>query len=100
MDKEKELCFEDEDVVTLITNDGREIKFIEIAGIAYNSGFYAILQPVELIEGMSDDAALVFRVFASRDGNDTFELELNYDIINAVFEEYYRLYDECHKNED
>lgn len=96
MDKEKELCFEDEDVVTLFTTDGREIKFLEIAGIAYNSGYYAILQPIELLEGMSDDEALVFRVLTDNNGENKYEIELNENIIDAVFEEYNRLYDECH----
>ena len=50
---------DDDDVITLMTADGEEVDFVEIAGIAYRGNFYAILQPVELLDGMEDDEALV-----------------------------------------
>ena len=87
--------FEDDDIVTLLSADGEEIDFVEIAGIALDDNFYAILQPVELVEGMDDDEALVFRVSRGADGEDKFEIELDDEIIEAVFEEYNRLLDEA-----
>lgn len=90
---------EDDDIVTLLTADGESIDFVEIAGIAHKGKFYAILQPVELLEGMDEDEALVFRV--SRDsetGEDKFEIELDDEIIDAVFQEYNRLLDDAGNN--
>jgi len=84
----------EDDIVTLLSSDGEEIDFVEIAGIAHKGKFYAILQPVELLEGMDDDEALVFRVSRKPDGSDNFEIELDDEIIEAVFEEYNRLLDE------
>lgn len=84
----------EEDIVVLLSETGEEIEFVEIAGIAHNGKFYAILQPVELIEGMEEDEALVFEVLDNGEGNSKFELCLDDDIIDAVFEEYNRLYDE------
>ena len=84
----------DDDIVTLTSADGEEIDFVEIAGIAYNGGFYAILQPVELLEGMDDDEALVFKVTRDANGEDHFEIELDDEVINAVFKEYNRLLEE------
>ena len=82
--------------MTLITANGEEVDFVEIAGINIGDGkFYAILQPVELLEGMDDDEALVFRVGRDSEGNDSFEIELDDDVIDAVFEEYNRLLDEA-----
>ena len=46
---------DDDDIVTLLSAEGEEIDFVEIAGIAYKGAFYAILQPVELLDGMDDD---------------------------------------------
>ncbi len=86
---------ENDDIITLCNADGEEIDFIEIAGIAYKGSFYAILQPVELLKGMSDDEALVFKVSRRPDGSDSFEIELDDEIIDAVFEEYNRLLDEA-----
>ena len=67
---------------------------MEIAGIKLENGFYAILQPVELLEGMGEDEALVFKVTQDRDGEDHFNIELDDEIISEVFDEYYRLLDE------
>ena len=87
----------DDDIVTLLSADGEEIDFVEIAGIALKGNFYAILQPVELLENMDDDEALVFRVTRGADGEDKFEIELDDDIIEAVFDEYNRLLDEANE---
>ncbi len=84
----------DDDVVTLLSADGEEVDFIEIAGIAYKGKFYAILQPVELLDGMEEDEALVFEV-SSKNGKDAFEIVVDDEILDAVFEEYYRLLDEA-----
>ena len=62
-----------------------KIEFIEIAGIAHQGCFYAILEPVELIEGMADDEALVFKVSRLENGEDKFEIELDDEVIDAVF---------------
>lgn len=85
---------EDDSIITLCNANNEEVDFIEIAGIALGSNYYLILQPVELLPGMSDDEALVFRVTRNSDGTDSFEIELDDDIIDAVFDEYNRLLDE------
>lgn len=89
---------ERDDIVTLLSATGEEIEFLEIAGIAYQGTFYAILQPVELLEGMADDEALVFRVSRGENGEDKFEIELDEEIIDAVFVEYNRLLDKAIEN--
>lgn len=86
--------FADDDIVTLMTADGEEVDFVEIAGIAHKGKFYAILQPVELLEGMDEDEALVFEVVRNADGTDGFNVVLDDEIIDAVFAEYNRLLDE------
>lgn len=85
-----------DDIVTLTASNGEEIDFVEIAGINYRGKFYAILQPVELLEGMSDDEALVFEVTRTN-GRDNFNIELNDSIIDGVFKEYNRLLDKQKK---
>ena len=87
------MAYED-DIVTLLSADGEEVDFVEIAGIAHKGNFYAILQPVELLEGMDDDEALVFEVVRNADGSDGFNVVLDDEIIDAVFEEYNRLLEE------
>ena len=91
---------ENDDIITLTSADGEEIDFVEIAGIAYKGNFYAILQPVELLENMDDDEALVFKVTRSISGEDNFEIELDDEIIDAVFEQYNILLDEAMAEEE
>lgn len=93
------MAYED-DIVTLTSADGEEVDFVEIAGIAYKGNFYAILQPVELLDGMDDDEALVFKVTRGKNGEDNFEIEMDDDVIDAVFEEYNRLMDEAEDAEN
>lgn len=83
----------DDSIITLKSAKGEDIQFVEIAGIAYNNNFYAILQPVKLLDGMDDDEALVFKV-TQKNGEDCFEIELNDSVIDAVFEEYDKLYEQ------
>ena len=90
---------DNDDVVTLLSANGEEIDFVEIAGIAYRGSFYAILQPVELLEGMDDDEALVFKVTRGKDGEDKFEIELDDSAVDAVFAEYNKLYEEAHSGD-
>lgn len=86
---------EKDGIITLTTADGEDVDFIEIAVIPYNEKFYAILQPVELLEGMEEDDALVFNVTRTPDDEANFELELNEEAIEAVFEIYNKLLDEA-----
>ena len=89
----EELETADDDIVTLTSPDGEDIDFVEIAGIAHKGKFYAILQPVVLIEGMEEDEALVFEVSRNEDGNDSFSIVLDDDIIDAVFKTYNEILD-------
>ncbi len=95
-----EEIYENDDLITLKSADGEDIDFVEIAGIALNGKFYAILQPVELLEGMDDDEAFVFEVSRTSDGEDSFTIVLDDDITDAVFQEYYKLLDEAEAAEN
>lgn len=89
----------DDETITLKSANGEEIEFEEVAGIAYKGKFYAVLQPVELLEGMDEDEALVFRVTRDKNGEDKFEVELDDKIIDGVFKEYNRLLDEAERSQ-
>ena len=86
-----------DDIITLQSANGENIDFVEIAGIAYGGKFYAILQPVKLLEGMGKDEALVFKVTRGKNGEDNFEIELNDAVVDAVFKEYDKLYAQAHR---
>lgn len=89
----KEFSEDDDDLVVLRNAQGEDIEFVDIAGIALSHGYYAIMQPVELMEDMQDDEALVFKVERTEDGEDKFSIVFDDEIINEVFDEYYKLLD-------
>ena len=83
------------DTITLLTADGQELSFIKIAVIVLDGSFYMILQPLELLVGMQDDEALVFAVKHSESGEEKYEIVFDDTVINAVFTEYDKLFDEA-----
>ena len=90
---------DDEDIITLTDEDGKDIDFVEVAGIVYKGKYYAILQPVELLDGMEEDDALVFLVEGTDREKQKFSIVLEDEIIEGVFKEYNRLLDEtCSKD--
>ncbi len=86
--------YEEYDVITLCTDDGEEVDFIELGVIDYKGHEYSILQPDELPDDMDEDEVLVFRYYLDENDNEQFEIESDEDIIDAVIEEYNRIYEE------
>lgn len=82
---------EREDTLTLTTNDGKDVDFMEIAQIYLDEETYLILQPVELFDGMEEDEALVFHVTIGIDGTERLDLVYDDELSDKVFEEYEKL---------
>lgn len=89
MEKDFELL-ENLETIKLISPEGEEVEFELIAVIAENDKQYAILQPVELLEGMTEDEALVFEVTVE-DEESVFDFVDDEAIIDLVFEKYNEL---------
>ena len=49
---------------------------------------------------MADDEALVFKVERTESGEDKFTIVIDDEIIDAVFEEYYKLLDNCKPDDE
>ena len=77
----------DSDPIILYSENGEEIAFEQIALIPLDGRVYVIMQPVELMEGMSDDEALVFEIL-DKDGETVLSVLLDDEIIDAVFARY------------
>ena len=81
---------ENEDDITIYDEDGNPVAFEQIALIPWNGSIYAILKPVEPVDGMADDEALVF-VIVEEDGEEVLAIVEDETAIDAVFDEYYKL---------
>lgn len=80
----------DTDPIVMYNEAGDALAFEQIALIPWNGSIYAILKPVEPVDGMADDEALVF-VIVEEDGEEVLAIVEDETAIDAVFDEYYKL---------
>ena len=77
-----------EERVECLNEDGNIISFDQIAVIPYKDKLYAILKPVEKLEGVGEDEALVFHINVEYDSIEVF---FYFDLCDKIFELYYKL---------
>ena len=80
--------------ITLYDEKDKAIKFDQVAVIPLDDNLYAILKPIDKMENVADDEAIVFAVLEDEDGISSLEVETDESIAMRVFEEYYKLLDE------
>lgn len=85
--------------ITLVDENGNDVRFYNEAVIPYtvdgDPRIYTILEPIDKVEGVEEGEGLVFRVYTQElDGEDDIEIEDDEKIIEAVFEEYNKLFEE------
>ena len=84
-----------EDLV-LQNEEGRQIRFEQVAVIPYNEKIYVILKPIDKLEGVEDDQAIVF--LADETKRPTVLVpEQDETTAVKVFDEYYDLVEEANK---
>lgn len=83
-----------DDIITLTSENNEEIDFVNIAQIVYQSKIYAILQPVELLDGMDEDEAFVFEVETDEEGQNSYTIVTDDEIVDEVFSRYNQLLEE------
>ena len=81
------------DNIILYDETNKETEFEQVAVIPLNEKIYVILKPVTNIAGVADDEALVF-VIEEIDDEEVLSIVDNEPIIDAVFEDYYKLLEE------
>lgn len=83
------------DPIVLVDNDRQKIAFEQIAVIPYDSKLYCVLKPIDHIDGVAEDEAIVFYVDEGENENSEPTLRVETDEIKSmqVFLEYYDLLD-------
>lgn len=87
-DEIKDMLEEEDDIITLMGEDGAEEEFYHIATIDYEDKWYIFLHPVEEQEGIAEDEALIFEIGTDAEGNDVFDLVEDDELIDKVYAEY------------
>lgn len=80
------------DNIVLYNEREEQVEFEQVAVIPINENVYAILKPVQKIDGVADDEAFVFEV-VSEDEEETLRLIDEDAIIDKVFAEYDKLFE-------
>jgi len=86
---------ENSDPIVLFDENEKPVSFEQIALIPYQEKLYAILKPIEKMDGVADDEAIVFS-FEEDDASEDqlLVVEENDTIIDEVFAIYNKLLDE------
>lgn len=86
---------EDEGTIVLYDENDNPVSFEQIALIPMDDSIYAILKPVEKMEGVNDDEAIVFELSEDEEtGSELLNVVDEEEVINKVFDIYYQLLDE------
>ncbi len=87
--------------IVLMDENGKQMTFEQVAVIPYevkkDKRLYCVLKPLDKIEGIADDEAIVFLVDTDDDGNSIIRIEEDEEIAIAVFDKYYDLLEEARK---
>lgn len=86
---------ENKDPIILEDSNGRKLSFEQVAVIPYNNKVYCVLKPLDEIENVADDEAIVFFVDEQEGKEPVLMVETNEKVAMDVFEEYYNLLDEA-----
>jgi len=89
-----EFIDDSEEPYFLTNDDGTQEEFIGIAGIEYYGVFYVILKPVNPIQDMADDEALLFRIEPEDEDNDMYIPVEDEGLADKIFEEYLKALDD------
>lgn len=84
---------ENVDPIILFDESGKRVAFQQIAIIPMAAEIYCVLKPIDEMEGIAEDEALVFRV-DEKGGVPVLVVETDEPTAHKVFEEYYNLVDE------
>lgn len=76
------------DNIILYNEDGEAMEFEQIALVPLDDETFVILRPVEQMEGLNEDEALVFGI-ETLDGEEVLAVVDDDDVVDAVFEAYY-----------
>ena len=89
--------------IVLMDEKGKQLTFEQVAVIPYEvrkeKRLYAVLKPIDKIEGIGEDEAIVFYVDTDEEGNSLIKVEEDEEVAIAVFDKYYDLLEEAQKAE-
>ena len=90
--------FYNDDIITMISDKGVEVDFVELADIEHDGKLYLVAEPVEPLEGSDETFPLVFLVEENGD-EAKLSMELDEDIVDAVLQKFEELWEQSQDEE-
>lgn len=85
---------ENREPIVLMDANGKKLAFEQIAVIPHNDKIYCVLKPIDHIDNVQDDEAIVFFVHEQAGKEPVLMVETDEKVAMEVFDEYYTLLDE------
>lgn len=86
-------------LVTLIDEEGKEVEFDLVATFDYEKKRYAALLPMDDVEGVGEDEVVILEIVKSADGEIYRPIE-NEVLLDEVFNEFLEILDEMADGEE
>ena len=80
-----------EENIVLFDELDKPTEFEQIAIIPIDNSVYAILKPVDKMDGVDDDQAIVFELVEDEENGDTLNVVMEEEVVNLVFDEYKKM---------
>ena len=85
--------------IFLDNGDGKKLGFEQIFVLPHKGNTYCILKPMQEMDNVGDNEAIVFRLQIDDDGFETLAVETDEEMIKLVFDAYYAALDEAEDTE-
>lgn len=85
---------DDGDLVELVDDQGRVLKFFHVGSLEYKEKWYAFFMPAEEIEGTTEDEVVIFNIAKDDKGEEVLLPVEDESLLEEVYEEFCRQMEE------
>ena len=90
---------EENTIVTLLDENGKEVQFDLVMTFDYEGKLYAALLPIDEVENVGDDEVVLLEVVKDKNGDNFVTID-NPVLLDEVFNEFIELFDEMADGDD
>ena len=90
---------EENTIVTLLDENGKEVQFDLVMTFDYEGKRYAALLPMDDVDGVADDEVVLLEIVREC-GDETYRAIENPVLLDEVFNEFIELFDETFDDEE
>ena len=89
-----EILMDDSDLIDLVDDNGRHLKFFHVGSTEYLNKWYAFFMPAEEIEGLDEEEVVIFEVSKDDKGDEVLLPVEDEALLDEVYEEFVKMMEE------